>query len=54
LFKFKIRRGGGGFLIKHTSTIKIDFIPNNFRFDKNMQGYGCMMMHDVKMTRKRK
>jgi hypothetical protein len=48
LFKFKIRRGGGGFLIKTIQAkIKIEFISNNFGFHKNMQSYRCMMMHDA-------
>jgi hypothetical protein len=48
LFKFKIRRGGGGFLIKTIQAkIKIEFISNNFGFHKNIQSYRCMMMHDA-------
>jgi hypothetical protein len=34
------------------SKIIVDFMPNNFRFNKNMQGEICMVMHDVPMTRK--
>jgi hypothetical protein len=33
--------------------IKIDFISNNFRFDKNMLNDRCVMMQDV-MTPKMK
>jgi hypothetical protein len=40
--------------IKPYDQNKIEFGPNNFVFDKNMQGDRCMMMHDVTMTRKRK
>jgi hypothetical protein len=31
---------------------KIEFIKNNFILHKNMQSDICMMMHDVKSTRK--
>jgi hypothetical protein len=35
--------------------IKIELYPKIiFRFNKNMQGERCMMMHDVTMTRKQK
>jgi hypothetical protein len=36
------------------SKIKIDFIPNNFRFDKTCKVIECMMMHKVMMTHKNK
>jgi hypothetical protein len=53
LVLINIRKGEEG-LLNHKRKNKIEFIPNNFRFDKNMQGCRCMLMYDVTMTRKRK
>jgi hypothetical protein len=54
LVLIKIEKGGEGLLENHTSKLKIGCIPNNFSFDKNVQGERCMLMHNVTMTRKRK
>jgi hypothetical protein len=54
LVLIKIEKGGEGLLENHTSKLKIGFIPNNFSFDKNVQGERCMLMHNITMTRKRK
>jgi hypothetical protein len=51
LVLINIRKGEEG-LLNHKSKNKIEFIPNNFRFDKNMQGDRCLMMHDA--TRREK
>jgi hypothetical protein len=40
--------------IKPYEQNEIEFVPNNFGFDKNMQGDRCMMMHDITMMQKRK
>jgi hypothetical protein len=43
----KKKRGG---FIKPYKQNKIEFVRNNFGFNKNMQGDRCMMMHDATMT----
>jgi hypothetical protein len=53
-FNFKYKERGGILVKPYEPKIRIDFNPNNFRFDKKMQGERCTMMHDVTTTRKRK